>query len=332
MLGRLSRLAAALVVALAAAPGHAAPRDVTLKLRCGGDKATPYWAMEFTASKGTCWMHGGHHTYFFGDRTYRFVKATGMAFAVEQMFSPPTEVVAASPGTTPVWLESSLDGRTWTEVGYAPYRLLTSRQEVKFEIGDADGPVFRFLRVRAPRSAAQGLSGYVDHTSLDVVATPLGPAPKPRPAARTVDLTCEDDILEDFFAEHPCWFGGINRYDAPSFFHTYFLGDGARLTKVTGRLRLGPWRTDDTPATERCKAYIQVSVDGVRWTNVATVDGPFGEERTFSVALKNVRARFVRLFPDYHPRYDDTRTAAPLHHPKGFFLGSAVTVTGSLGG
>lgn len=318
------------VLALAAAPAHAAPKNVTLKLRCGGDKATPYWAMEFTASKGTCWMHGGHHTYFFGDRTYRLVRATGMAFAVEQMFSPPTEVVPGSPGTTPVWLEASLDGRTWTPAGFAPYRLLTSRQEVKFDIGK--GPEFRFLRVRAPRSAAQGLSGYVDHTSLDVVAAPLGRVPTPKPALgfRTAELTCEDDILEDFFAEHPCTFGGINRYDAPSFFHTYFLGDGVRLSQLSGRFRLGPWRTDDTPATQDCKAFVQISVDGVRWTNVGTFDGSYGEDREFFVTLKNVPARFVRLFPDYHPRYDDTRTAAPLHHPKGFFLDSTLTVTGSL--
>lgn len=33
---------------------------------CGGAHDRPFWAMEYSVSDGTCWYHGGHHTYDLG--------------------------------------------------------------------------------------------------------------------------------------------------------------------------------------------------------------------------------------------------------------------------
>lgn len=320
--------------------------DAVLRLRCGGEGGTPYKAMEFSASKGTCWIHSGHQTYFTGAHRFGFRHLSGFVYSVEQQFSPPTEFVTADPGVTPIHLEVSEDGLAWTEIGIGSYQFLPdvldgslALQERQFILVEAtgSGESFRYLRAREPLSAAQGLSGYLDMSAFDVRVDILDPVDEPTlaPGTRTLDCAAGDH-LEDFFAAHPCWFGGIDRYDAPSFFHTYPIGEGASLNTINGSFTLLPWRLDDwtqgdslTNATN-VSAYVQTSIDGVHWTDVAVVPTTFGTTTPFHVALDHQAARFVRFFPEEHARFDQTAEFAPNHHPKGYFVDSRVTVEGVL--
>lgn len=323
------------------------PSERILRFRCGGDVTTTYWAMEYESSHGTCWIHGGHHTYFTRESVFAVRRVVGVAFAVEQQFSPPTEYNEDDPTTTPMHLQTSLDGQDWTELGVGRYQFgpgilrgslaMPQRQYVGFDLDGGDR-AFRFLRVHAPLSAAQGLSGYLDHTHLDVeadlvaVVTP-GPLAE---GARSFD--CETgDLLEDFFESHPCWFGGIDRYDAASFYHTYYLGEGAQPTRVSGEFTLMPWRTDDFFTGDRperspyLNATVLTSLDGVHWTEALTLEVTYGESASFDVDLDGSPARFVRLFPERHPWFDWPCCArAPSHHANGFFTDSRITVEGLL--
>ena len=310
-----------------------------LKALCGGDASYSFWAMEFTASRGTCWIHGGHHTYYMRG-TYAFHGARGFAYSVEQELSPSTDVVNLSrePVTTPLYVQVSLDGATWTDVGAGVYEYGPLRQVVWLDV-TGQGQPFRFLRLHVPLSAAQGLSGYLDHSDLriEVDALLTGVAVDPTPTTRALDCA-EGDVMEDFFAAHPCWFGGVDRYDSPSFFHTYLAGPSSNLTRVSGSFTLAPWRSDDfhqgTPllVVNRTLAYVQVSENGVDWTNVATVTATYGETKAFDVAIPGgVDATFVRLFPEYHARFDQWQTVAPNHHPRAYFLDSRVTLEGTFG-
>jgi hypothetical protein len=303
------------------------------KLVCGGDAAFPYWAMEFSASRGTCWIHGGHHTYYMRG-AYTFEGATGLAYAVEQEFAPSLDAVNLThPLDAPVYLEVSLDGLAWTEVGQALYAYGPQRQYVWFDEPGAGQP-FRFIRLRAPLSASQGLSGYLDHSDLRIAADPLvtGVAAS---SATSKSLDCASGLMEDFFALHPCWFGGVDRYDAPSFYHTYPVGGSANLTRVKGEFTLGPWRSDDFFAgsplltVNKTKAFVQVSTDGMAWTDVATIHASYGVPQPFNVTLPGTEATFVRLFPEYHANFDAYATLAPHHHPRAYFLDSRVTLEGS---
>lgn len=308
--------------------------DTVLRLRCGSDPSTTRWAMEFTSSRGSCWLHGGHHTYFMGDEAYTLRALRGRAFTVEQQLSPPTEL-GNEPGSTPLHVEVSVDAVTWTHVAMGDYRFVSTnqRQDVFFDAPGASQP-FRFVRVHEPRSAAQGLSGYLDHTELDVEADYAGDVETPVVAPDVRALACgAGDVMEDFFPEHPCWFGGIDRYDAPSFWHTYFLGDGARLSRIEGTFTLLPWRTDDwtqgnsTTNATGVAAYVQTSVDGVNWTDAATVRTAFGAPTPFRVDV-DTPARFVRFFPEEHARFDDLAGSASNHHPKGYFVETGLVLTG----
>lgn len=320
--------------------------DTVLRLRCGNDATTPYWAMEFTSTKGSCWIHGGHHTYFMGDTEFALKALSGFVFTVEQQFSPPTEHSTESPGATPLHLEISRDGITWTEVAHGEYRFLPDvlngdlavqeRQRVDITAAGAS-EAFRFVRVSEPLSAAQGLSGYLDHSEMDVEADVLGHVEPGARAQRVRVMDClAGDHMEDFFLAHPCWFGGIDRYDAPSFWHTYPLGEGATLDAIVGEFTLAPWRLDDwtqgnaTTNATNVSARVQTSVDGVHWTDVATLPTTFGVPTPFVVLLDDHEARFVRLFPEYHARFDQTAEFAPNHHPKGYFVDSRITVEGLL--
>lgn len=308
--------------------------DAVLKLICGGDASFPYWAMEYTASKGTCWIHGGHHTYYMRG-AYAFHGVHGLAYAVEQELAPSATVVNAShPLRAPVRVEVSLDGLAWTHVGEALYAYGPLRQYVWFDV-DGNGEPFRFLRLHAPPSLSEGLSGYLDHSDLRIVAdalvTPVAASPA---TSKTLDCAT-GGVMEDFFALHPCWFGGVDRYDAPSFFHTYVAGASANLTRVNGSFTLAPWRSDDffsgAPllSVNATKAFVQVSVDGIDWTTVATVNATYGVPKSFSVALPGTNATFVRLFPEYHANFDRWDTLAPHHHPRAYFLDSRVTLEGT---
>lgn len=330
------------------------PVDRVLRAICGNDDVFPTWAMEHSASRGTCWLHGGHHTYYFGNHSYGLRRVVGIAFSVEQQFAPPTSL-AANATATPVHVQTSMDGVTWADAGNGSYKFLTTtpidlpeRQYVEFDIAGAGQP-FRFVRVHNPLSATQGLSGYLDHTALYLDADDLGFVPAVPVAPETRTLACEEDIMEDFFDTHPCWFGGIDRYDSASFFHTYPVGHGAVLANVSGTFTLAPFRHDDwwvvpgllpsqlargeTPdpaGATPTAAYLQTSVDGREWTTVATLNATFGVPQAFSVSLGGEPATFVRLFPEYHELYDDHATYPALHHTRGYFVDSRLTVSGAL--
>lgn len=308
--------------------------DQVLKLVCGGDASFPYWAMEFGASRGTCWIHGGHHTYYMRG-TYAFQGAHGLAYAVEQEYAPSASAVNLThPLEAPLYLEISLDGRSWTEVGQARYPYGPERQYVWFD-APATGQPFRFIRLHAPLSASQGLSGYLDHSDLRVAADALlTPVSASNATSRSFDCA-KGGVMEDFAPTHPCTFGGVDRYDAPSFFHTYPVGGSANLTRVKGSFTLAPWRSDDffsgTPllTVNKTKAFVQVSTNGMDWTDVATVNATYGVPQAFNVTLPGTEAVFVRLFPEYHANFDQYVALASNHHPRAFFLDSRVTLEGS---
>lgn len=310
--------------------------DHVRSLVCGGipDRL---WAMEYTASRGTCWLHGGHHTYYFGGDTLAFRGARGFAFSVEQEYAPSGAVVNLSrdPVTTPLYVQVSLDGVSWATVGEGVYEYGLLRQTVWLDVAGAGQP-FRFLRLHVPLSLSQGLSGYLDHSGLTVEVDEV--------AAQTLvangtakSLDCRQGlVMEAFFAAHPCWFGGVDRYDAPSFFHTYVVGPGSDLTRISGSFTLGPWRSDDYnrpiggASNTASKAYVQVSANGVDWTDVALLNATYGLAQPFSVNVSLENVTFVRLFPEYHANFDQWQTLAPLHHPRAYFLDSRVSVEGTL--
>lgn len=310
-----------------------APLDVrdaerALRFGCGEDPATSLRAMEFEQSGGTCWVHGGHHTYALPAASV-LKGVQGFAFAVEQQFAPSVPQGDA----WALHVEASLDGRAWSEVGTGRYDLRSQRQQVLLDL-ETETPA-SFVRIRAPLSATQGLSGYLDHSEgyLFVDGLPAMPVPL-APATRA--LTCEADLMEDVFATHPCWFGGLDRYDAPSFWHTYALGGESTLARVSGSFTLLPWRLDDwnqgnaTSNASLVRARVLTSVDGVAWTERATVATTFGTPTPFDVALDDAPARFVRLFPEEHARFDQTAQFAPNHHPRGYFVDSRLVVAGLL--
>lgn len=350
-----------------------------LPLHCGGKPLRPTWSMEFGYSEGPCWMHGGHHTYVL-DEPVRLLGGVGSVFSVEQQLSPPTEY-EDTPTTTPVHIQTSDDAQDWSEVGAAVYRFLEDlgdgvifdelRQGIAFEF-EANRTV-EYLRIHQPRSAAQGLSGFLDRSQLFLLAneTSEDPSPPVSVESGTETFSCEEgEVLEDFFDDHPCWFGGVNRYDTPSFFHTYEPGEGTTVSKIEGKAQVAPWRKDDyfvpipvpvqasigevdagdrevhvDPSAElepeevgpfveqltRTKVFVQTSPDGINWTTVGNETVLFGERASFEIELEQPEpARFVRLVPDEHPRFDDFRSSPSLHHPEAYFLFSELTLTGQL--
>lgn len=324
--------------------------STVIRALCGGNDLFKVWAMEYSASQGTCWIHGGHHTYFVGD-VYALRHVEGIAFSVEQQFAPPAALLE-DPTTTPIHFQISMDGQAWQEVSRGTYRFISTspigapeRQTVVFDF-DGNGEHFRFLRIHNPLSLSQGISGYLDHTGFYIDADKVDnvnvKAKSLVPSTRVLD--CEQGhLMEDFFATHPCTFGGVDRYDSASFFHTYPVGAESELVRIDGQFTLAPFRTDDfflktENGTEvdyvnltSTYAFVQTSVDGQHWTNRATVDAAWGVPTSFSVTLPGVEASFVRLFPQYHPEFMRYAEDAPLHHTRGYFLDSAVTVTGNLG-
>lgn len=304
-----------------------------LRVACGNEPGA-LWAMEFAQSGGTCWVHGGHHTYTLAGKQATLRGFEGFAFAVEQQFAPSVPP-ASDPTSWVLHVETSEDGLTWTEVGTGRYAYAAQRQYVQLKLSGL-AQDFRHIRIHAPLSASQGLSGYLDHSEGYLLVDDLMDAPAPALAAGARNLTCDADLMEDFFATHPCWFGGVDRYDAPSFWHTYVVGDGAKLDRVHGSFKLLPWRTDDwnqgnaTTNATAVSARLMTSVDGSTWTERAVLPGTFGVDVAFDVPLDDVDARFVRLFPENHARFDQTAQFAPNHHPKGFFVDSRITVEGDL--
>ena len=283
-------------------------------------------------------MHAGHHTYHLGG-PHLLKGGGGRLFVVEQQFTPPTSFEEA-PFRTPVHVQTSLDGRTWHDLEDLSYLFvgdptrdgitIPTRQEILFELPASDEP-FAFLRFHEPRSAARGLSGFLDASRFDLLVDPIvGPAPAPL-ANGTIDLSCtRAEHVEAFFEEHPCTFGGINRYDSPSFFHTYALDGPANLTRIEGTVAVAPWRTDDfmepllPPLAQVTitNVFVETSEDGERWTRHSAVTVRFGVLTTFARELPGDPARFVRLVPDLHPRFHQYQAFAPNHHPEAYFLHS----------
>lgn len=330
--------------------------DHAYDLNCGGSFWQPNWTMEWAATKGTCWFHGGHHTYFLGG-PYTLEGGSGTVFSVESQLSPPRSLqVGTSAGAdvgedpsaaangdvdAPIHVEASLQGQEWTEVGIASYDLAEAgtdglsfpfRQRVDVQLEDVGEP-FQYLRIHQPRSTAEGLSGFLDASDLTLRLDEAGGGPNPDPLKAPRTLTCQDDILEDFFRAHPCTFGGANRYDAPSFLHTYPLPATTNLSEVHVDAAVAPWRTDDyalplfpnrTQVTET-RLHVETSVDGTAWTTHAKVPIPFGVPSNATVDVGQ-DARFVRLHADYHPFYDRAGQYPSLHHPEGYMLHSQVRV------
>lgn len=324
-----------------------------IPLHCGGKELRPTWTMEYSASEGTCWMHSGHNTYVL-DEPVRLLGGVGWLRSVEQGLSPPTEYEQPA-STTPVHLQASPDAQTWYELDSVEYDFASDviagerRQDITFEF--TTDTVAEYFRIHEPRSAAQGLSGFLDRTVLTLLAneTEADPTPPSPLEEGKVTFACSDgDVLEDFFPRHPCWFGGLNRYDAPSFIHTYNPGEGATVTTIQGEAQVAPWRTDDwfipvvlTTDTDEAQAYaeqvtstrvfVQTSPDGITWDTVDTIPLAFGEPTSFTTHLEEPHpARFIRLITDKHPSYDDFKSQPALHHPEAYLVHSELTLTGNL--
>lgn len=328
----MKRLLLVVVVLTCAAAPARAGTELT-SFRCGGGSGSPeavrvIEAMENSYIEGTgyggCWFHTGHHTYDMGAR-YAIGQVSGSLFTVETNFSPPTEIEPPSGSnrtTADAWLETSVDGVTWQTLRAIPYNFRIGRQEVAFDF-DAAGHVARFIRIRQPKSAAQGLSGFLDSSNFD--AELLAHPTEPTTRHGFTSLTCAADIMEGFFAEHPCWFGGINRYDSPSVFHTYAIDD-ASLDRLSGSATFAPWRTDDyhydggSPVS--LDAHVQTSTDGTNWTDVGTISGPYGAPIPFEfLDLGGMDARFVRIVGEYMK--NPTRHPS-LKHVRAILVASSI--------
>jgi hypothetical protein len=353
----LAALAAATLVLTGLGPLAAADPPFALHLFCDDDgpDATgfpmleaSYLDDEATGTGGGCWGHGGMHQYFVGrDAVYALHSGSGHLFSVEQHDSVPTEPgeVGTDPPhvNTSLPVETSLDGLAWQLVTNAQYSFFRlggppDRQDVYFSF-TAGGEPFRFLRVRQPESAAQGLAGYLDFSMMDVNVTVVGPAPDvPLSAQQGVARSCTEDILEDVFATHACFYGGLNHWDAPSFLHTYFLGD-SRLDRVQGTAMLlffRPWDPggccgEDVPLGMLDGALlVQTSVDGAAFDTVARVPVGYGTLAPFDApGLAGHPAKFVRLVAEKHPGFSQN---AALKHPEAYLMYSDLTLDGELPG
>lgn len=340
------------------------PHAVTLACNPAPAPIADHRMMEGTYLKG-CWGHVGLHQYFFGHEkrlllhggrgrpNYPGILVTEIDQSVPQ--DPLLDPNPADPRVTvdaPILIETSMDGLSWTTVREVPYRSLRldptgsnptdtggGRQNLSdfpFELG---APAeFRFLRIVGPASHAGGLAGYIDSTNLELTVSEVALITPQALAAEasTRTLHCATDILEDLFPDHPCTFGGANHWDAPSFFHTYFLGE-AEIRKVRAVVNLLPFRPHDSgqgaAGTIAGKLSVQASLDGTLWTNVSTPQDAaveYGEDATlvYDVPPELGRVRFLRLAPELHPRYADVQSCAACHRPEAYFRSSEVTVDG----
>lgn len=339
-----------LVVALAAGcisskEDSARPRPLVLKCDGGEGNAS---AFEF-AYFGSCWGHVGHHLYAF-DPPRLLTEVRGRIFAVEAE-------VAGIDGPPEISIEASLDGVNWTRFAAVPYPvtgtgLTEERHEIAVDVKGAVTPA-RFVRVAMPRSTQDGLAGYLDHTELDFGSAQLSSvAPPARSAAAG---RCEDGLMDSFFAEHPCWFGGRDagggaldgalsgyhvaprgpgsHYDSPSFFHTYALGAPAKGGVLDATVAGSHWRSPTQLASCRASeptsdnlapvVLAEASADGVTWTNAGRGQGAWGERIAIGGEVPAL-SRFLRFVFAPNPG-DDLQ--ASCHHPVGFLTSSEWRVT-----
>lgn len=305
-----------LAVAALAVPPIARADAVTVRFSCQGSATDPsvVESMENeyieATGYGACWFHTGHHTYDAGG-LFAVDRVDGSAFSVEVELSPPVEYApaAAYQPSAALVFETSADGLAWSTLAQVPYPMFRSdpgqelfRHPLTFSF-DGDGAVARYFRLRQPASAAQGLSGFLDASGFTAELTPVE-APPPAEPVSSRSLGCLDHVMERFFAAHPCAFGGINRYDSPSVFHTYPIGD-SEVARVTGRVIFLPWRTDDYSSNgggrTDVRGFLQSSADGVTWTQLAEVSGKYGAPIAFDVTPPGpVRASYLRIVAEYH--------------------------------
>ncbi|HJQ93459.1 MAG TPA: hypothetical protein VJ874_04140 [Candidatus Thermoplasmatota archaeon] len=327
------------------AGGPAAELDATstqLRLHCLGDQGIPTLESSYF---GSCWAHIGHHTYFVGPA----VTLVGLAGTVSAV-----EITGTSLAEDPqLAVETSLDGQAWTQVGVIPYPLgedASDRYEIPVNL-TTEPTAFQFLRVRMPRSVHEGLAGYLDHSDLTASVQPGG-ASGAVVVSRTGD--CSDGaVMEDFFPEHPCWFGGIDVvdrtqggapqhsqvgasqteeswYDSPSFLHTYLLagGPGGAL-EATVRPQL--WRLahyagrcsalDPLHASPSVVVLAQASSDGVAWAEVARGSTQTDEPVRLQGTVQD-GAMFLRFGADRGPAWD----FGGCHHPTAFLVDSSFSL------
>ncbi len=346
VLARAALIGALILVAGCASPQtpstamDAAEQPFEVRLHCMGEGGA-LMAMEATWFD-SCWGHVGHHTYLLPDPVVVHAVA-GHVFAVEVTGT-------AVAGASVVTLQSSLDGLDWTELGHVPYVSDDDdRNDLVFDIATSPTTV-RFVRIAMPPSIHDGLAGYLDHTNLTLTATrPTVPvAPLQAPATHQ----CGSSVLEDFFPEHPCWFGGRDAvdeaaggepsgvhssivgsqssyYDSPSFLHTYVVAGAVGAFEATLRVQL--WRAQQTPlctvtyqeappVTPSVRA--EASPDGVQWTTVAEAPGSYSDE----VRLEGTIPPGMALL-----RFGTGAAAGDqvgCHHPAAFLLESGFVLAG----
>lgn len=373
LLMMVSLSASALLPFLAEATTHL---DHDLHLRCdrvsdGVNGLYPV-AMESNFRKGRCGAHVGMQTWYVGDLgVYTIDEGTLLVEVDETTMSPtansddvsPACLTGTAPGFIPgrlwpthmnclapfdVTVESSLNGLAWNTVNVSRFHewnpdgfggsLDDPFIYLRIESGASSSP-FRFLRVRLDPSLTDGQGGFLDAAYAWLNVTPA--ADPGWPQASHVSFTCATGILEDVIAEHPCFFGGIHKYDPADFHHTYPIGSRT-LTKIAGNFTVAPYRSTINPrcanpvaGTTEVKVYAQTSTDGRNWTN-ETIDGSGGlsyvstdfcHSTAFNATLSpSKQASFVRLMVELHPSFD-SGGGDEVH--RGYLLASDVQITTS---
>lgn len=322
------RITVAVLLAIVTVPGGGARAAEAVAFDCSGRNGIAAMENSYVdvLGQGPCWGHLGHHTYDTG-AVHEVGLVEGRVFSVEIQFSPPLEY--AAPDAAALVVEGSVDARAWSPLHQIPYPLLVgqdavlpSRQGIEFSF-DAGGARARWIRIRQPLSTAQGLSGYLDSSRFTAELTsPGGLSPTFPPPDR---YGCATDIMEGVTPGHPCWFGGINRYDAPSVFHTYFVAR-PDIVSARGTVTFLPWRSDDYTqnggSRREITGMVQMSTDGVTWSDVATVAGPFGLPLAFDVTFDELTTvGYVRFVAERHPGYT---THPALKHARAFVVDSAL--------
>lgn len=286
-----------------------------------------------------CWAHLGHHQYFVGrDQTYFLNSVAGRVVSVEQHFSPPIEPGGAGLNGvfSPIPIEISMDGRVWERVATVNYQLVPvlSPQTINFDL-TTGGEEFRYLRIRQPLSAAQGLSGYIDHSNFTLNVDTGTAVSAPTLVSQAVLLTCATHIMEAIYPGHPCSYGGINHWDAASTFHTYPLDGLATISDIEGVVevtdnyrRVGTLDFELVPPAN-ATVWIMTSEFGTSWNVVHSFSALFNVPTTFSVTGLSEDARFIRLVTNPHPLWADV-TKPSAKHSQGYFVASQLEVTGDL--
>lgn len=282
-----------------------------------------------------CWAHYGIHHYFVGRNvTYALWGGSGTVRSTEILRSPPLE--PGTPSTAPlavnikVPIEISMDGLSWTAISHANYRFLTGGegQWIGYSF-TAAGEQFRYIRFREPYSAAQGLSGFLDYSDSVLQVSVVGPAPEPALVAQTgLVKRCETDILEDVWAQHPCFYGNVDPWDSPSWFHTYPLGN-ASLDRVHGNATTLQWRPYEQGVKTSTRLLVMTSVDGMAWKEIGNLTIQHGQRLEFDVSgLNGMSAKFVRLATQKTPKFFGPN--GDLRHPEGVIYASNLALDGLL--